>query len=124
MSSRQETVLLVDDDAAVRGLVRQFLEMSGYLVLEAPDAGKAIDICRSHGSEIGLLITDISMPGVGGVELVGQLNSLRPNMKILFISGFSERGEGVEPVQAGEAAFLQKPFTIRSLSEKVKALLG
>ena len=124
MTASGKTILLVDDDASVRTLVRQFLEIKGYTVLEAEEAATATEICRSNADAIELLITDVSMPETSGVELAGQLSKLRPDLKVLYISGYSDVQDTSSIAARGQSSFLQKPFTIETLSAKVSELIG
>lgn len=118
------TILLVEDEAPVRRVVRQMLERSGFSVLEASSSREAVHLCHSHQDTIHLLVTDVVMPQVGGRELAQILCPLRPDMKVLFISGFPEKNFDLGKIGAREVSFLQKPFTTESLSQKVRELLG
>jgi len=90
-------VLLVEDDPAVRSLTREILEMSGYLVLEAADVTEALRIGAQHSGRIELAITDVVMPHMGGRHVVEKLRSLRPETRILYMSGYSDdRCSGME----------------------------
>jgi two-component system cell cycle sensor histidine kinase/response regulator CckA len=114
-----ETILLVEDDHAVRSSVAHLLTESGYQVLQARDGDQAIRIARARGGEIDLLISDIVMPGMGGNEVAVQVQKLHTEAKLLFISGY--------PVQARLAAagakLLCKPFSRAQLAEKVREVL-
>lgn len=117
-----ETVLLVEDEAAVRAVTRESLRVNGYSVLEAADAREAIRICEQHEGPIDLLLTDVVMPGLSGPELAHRLTALRPAMKVLYMSGYDERtlvGHGV----GSGMAVLHKPFTTATLGHKVRELL-
>jgi hypothetical protein len=118
-----ETVLLVEDEESVRQLVRETLETRGYRVLEAENGQTGLVLAGRHKEKIDLIITDVVMPGMSGHELVQQLLKLRPEVKVLYLSGYTEdafAGEGI----AESKAFLQKPFTLQSLSRKVREVLG
>ena len=114
-----ETILLVEDDHAVRTSMAHLLTESGYQVLQARDGDQAIRIARAHGSEIDLLISDIVMPGMCGNDVAVQVQKLHTETKVLFISGY--------PVQARAAAagakLLSKPFSRAQLAEKVREVL-
>jgi two-component system, cell cycle sensor histidine kinase and response regulator CckA len=118
-----ETILLVEDEESVRQLVRETLEARGYRVLEAGNGDAAITVAASHSDTIHLVITDVVMPGLSGHELAQQLNSARPGIKVLYLSGYAQ---DAFPTPSAEAhkAFLQKPFTLQSLSRKVREILG
>ncbi len=119
-----ETILLVEDDDAVRSAARAMLQRSGYTVLEARSAGDALLIGERHDGPIHLLITDVIMPVVGGRELAQRLAKRRPDTHVLYISGYPDgitaRNGALEP----GAAFLQKPFTHDTLARKVRKVLG
>jgi two-component system cell cycle sensor histidine kinase/response regulator CckA len=116
-----ETVLLVEDEAAVRRLETEILETYGYTVLVACDGVAALDLAQSHPDGIEVLMTDILMPKMGGVELAERLSVLRPGLKILYTSGYNDSGAGLDSV-AG-ARYLQKPYAIEELARTLRALL-
>jgi len=113
------TVLLVEDQPGVRALTRELLERNGYTVLEAPDgAGR-------HGGPIDLLVTDVVMPGMGGRELAQRLRALRPETRVLFMSGYSSGAFASRGTLASDVELLEKPFTAQALLLAVrKALVG
>jgi signal transduction histidine kinase len=115
------TVLLVEDEAAVRRLVHRELEAAGYAVLEAADGVEALEVARDHSGAIDLLVTDVVMPRMGGGPLAAALLALRPEIGVLYLSGYpDERGTGGGDLPAGE--FLQKPFRMEALLEKLGRL--
>jgi len=116
-------VLLVADDPAMRSLSREILEMSGYLVLEAADGTEALRIGAQHSGRIELAITDVVMPHMGGRHVVEKLRSLRPETRILCMSGYTDDTVLRHGVAKAEAAFLQKPFTADALTRKVQEVL-
>ena len=118
-----ETILLVEDDPAVRGLAEQVLSRHGYGLLVAPTPALALDMAREHGERIDLLVTDVIMPGMTGRELAGQLRAVRPELDVLFMSGYTEDAvAGPDGLMDG-AEFLPKPFTPDGLARKVRAIL-
>ena len=122
MAMRQ-TILLVEDNDTIRKVLGELLEMKGFEVLPASSARKAFEISRNYNRSIHLLITDIVMPQTGGTELARKLANLRPEMKVLFISGSPEEEilrYGAPPVGA---AFLQKPVSIGDLLFKIRELV-
>ncbi len=119
-----ETVLLVEDEDSVRQLVRDTLEAKGYRVLEAESGEAGLAIAEGHDGKIDLVITDVIMPGIGGRELVKQLARARPSTKILYLSGYTEDAIVSEGSLEEGTAFLQKPFSLQSLSRKVREVLG
>jgi two-component system, cell cycle sensor histidine kinase and response regulator CckA len=118
-----ETVLLVEDEAPVRELVRRLLTARGYQVLVAADGSQGLAVAASHREAIDLLITDVVMPEMGGPALVDRLRMLRPALRVLFISGYADTA--IERLGAGAAGsgFLQKPFSPDGLCSKVRDVL-
>jgi CheY-like chemotaxis protein len=119
-----ETILLVEDEGALLGLVRNLLRMQGYRVLSAKDATSAIQICREHAAPIHLLVTDAITPATRGRDLARQVLAMHPGTKVLFMSGHSEDAICHQGSPEPNTAFLQKPFTISSLTDKVRDVMG
>jgi two-component system cell cycle sensor histidine kinase/response regulator CckA len=119
-----ETVLLVEDEAPVRELVRDTLTAKGYRVLEAENGETGLAAAARHKGDIHLVITDVVMPGIGGRELVQQLAKARPKTKVLYLSGYTEDAILSDGTIEKGAAFMQKPFTLQSLTRKVRDVLG
>jgi two-component system cell cycle sensor histidine kinase/response regulator CckA len=117
------TVLLVEDDEGIRLLARLALESHGYTVLVAASGDQALEIARHHLGTIRVLVTDIQMPGIRGPDLAARIASLRPRIKILFMSGYLDGTIAGQENLSPEAALLGKPFTIEALAEKVRQLL-
>ena len=122
--SGTETVLLVEDEASVREVARRILERLGYRVLVADSPNAAAALCQSHPGPIQLLVTDVVMPLVSGPELAARLSSLRPGLKVLFMSGYTDGSIDAHGVVERGALFLQKPFTSELLARKVRSALG
>jgi two-component system cell cycle sensor histidine kinase/response regulator CckA len=120
---KPSTVLVVEDESGIRSLVHKFLSRQGYSVIEAPTGGAALEICREHLGRIDLVITDVMMPEMGGRQLAAQLQEQRPDLKILYISGYSDDPTVYTESLPPNSAFLQKPFTLGSLLTKVKEVL-
>jgi len=118
-----ETILLVEDEEGVRGLIREILEMSGYSVLEAHSSDEATQICEQHGGPIHLLLTDVVMPRISGPALAEKLRGLRPNIRMLYMSGYTDRGIVEQGILDSRAAFIQKPLTKESLTRKLREVL-
>lgn len=116
-----ETVLLAEDEPAVRRLVGRLLRDQGYRVIEANDGVAALEQADSHAGPIQLLVTDLMMPRMGGVDLFAQLSVLRPDARVLFISGYAN--PGMPSLQEGRSQLLLKPFDGEELLETVRALL-
>jgi PAS domain S-box-containing protein len=118
-----ETVLLVEDEANLRYLARQYLEKQGYRVLEAADGAVATQIAVAHEGIIHLLLTDVIMPGMNGRELAQRISEIRPNVKVLYMSGYTENVIGRNGTLDAGVRLLQKPFTLRDLKSKVREVL-
>ncbi|MGH7545921.1 MAG: PAS domain S-box protein, partial [Gemmatimonadota bacterium] len=118
-----ETVLVVEDEAIVRSLVRDILGKNGYRVLEAVDGEEALRLSRTHADPIHLLITDIVMPGMSGPELVETLAPERREMKVIYTSGYTDHAIVNRGVLDPSADFLQKPFTPDVLTRRVRDAL-
>jgi PAS domain S-box-containing protein len=118
-----ETILLVEDEANLRYLARQFLEKQGYRVIEAADGAVAMQIAVAHEGTIHLLLTDVIMPGMNGRELAQRISEIRPNVKVLYMSGYTENVIGRNGTLDAGVRLLQKPFTLRDLKSKVREVL-
>ncbi|HXA95835.1 MAG TPA: PAS domain S-box protein [Candidatus Dormibacteraeota bacterium] len=118
-----ETVLLVEDEAEVRDLAREILEGGGYAVLQACDAQEAVLMAERHAGPIHLLLTDVIMPRQSGRALVERLRPLRPEMRILYMSGYTNEAIVRHGVLDPDTLFIQKPFTPAGLAQKVRAAL-
>jgi two-component system, cell cycle sensor histidine kinase and response regulator CckA len=118
-----ETVIVAEDEPAVRRLAARVLRERGYTILEASNGQEALEIARAYAGEILLVITDIIMPGMNGKDLVTQLQKMRPRIKALYISGYTNNAIVHHGILNSEIAFLQKPFTVRSLARKVREVL-
>src|SRR6266571_2248206 len=118
-----ETVLLVEDAAAVRAVTKQVLERQGYMVLEAADGEAALQLTQRHRGPIHLLLTDVVMPRVSGRELAEQFARLRPDAKVLYASGYTDDSVVRHGILESGTAYLQKPFSPESLARKVRDVL-
>jgi len=118
-----ETVLLVEDERDVRDVAREFLMLGGYTVLEAKNGAEAIEMARRHPDPIHLLVTDMVMPGMGGRELAAQLAPLRPEMKVVYMSGYTEYASTRQGDIDHNAVLLTKPFTRGDLARTVREAL-
>jgi len=119
----QETVLIVEDDNAVRELTRSFLEHFGYIVYTADSGEQALKLCREIRKKIDLAIIDVIMPGMSCKELSSAIGDYFPNVKVLFISGYTDEAISQHGVLEPNVAFLQKPFSIETLARKVRQVL-
>src|SRR5438552_3078339 len=118
-----ETVLLVEDDELVRALARRVLARAGYQVLEASNGGGALLAAERHQGPVHLMVTDVVMPGLNGRELAARLKPLRPDMKVLYVSGYTDRAIAHQGVLEPGVAFLEKPFAPDALARKVREVL-
>jgi two-component system, cell cycle sensor histidine kinase and response regulator CckA len=119
-----ETVLLVEDEDGVRALVRQVLQKRGYTVLEARSGKDALLECERQQGKIDLLLTDVVLEQMSGRELAEKLSPLRPEMKVLYISGYTDDAIVHHGVLTAGKAFLQKPFTTEALARKIRSVLA
>jgi two-component system cell cycle sensor histidine kinase/response regulator CckA len=111
------TVLLAEDDPGLRWIFGETLRAAGFAVVAAADGAEALELARSHAGPIGMLVSDVRMPRVGGFELAALLRAERPGVKVLFVSGHADRAPCGSPL-------LAKPFWPAELSAAVLALLG
>lgn len=118
------TVLVAEDDPAVRGLLLRALRLVGYTVLAARDGQEALALATAHVGPIHLLVTDLDMPGLAGGELAQALSAQRPDLSVLFISGRPAPRDLGDRVVGRTAAFLAKPFTLEQLAAAVAELAG
>ena len=118
-----ETILLVEDDDQVRVVVRGILRRSGYHVIEARNAGEALLHSEEHAGTIDLLLSDVVMPQMSGPALAKRLASVRPNMKVLCMSGYTDDSIVRHGVLEAHFAYLQKPITPEALTMKVREVL-
>jgi two-component system cell cycle sensor histidine kinase/response regulator CckA len=115
-------ILLVEDDASVRRIVTQILQQQGYTVAEAKDGREALSMARKM-EDIDLLITDVVMPEMSGPEMVKQLKKERPQLKVLYLSGYTDNAISRHGLLDMDVTFLQKPFVPDALKNKVREVL-
>jgi DNA-binding response OmpR family regulator len=113
----------VEDEESLRSIVREILEANGYTVIEARNAGHALEIAEGHPAPIHLLMTDVVMPGMSGSELAVRLAASHAETRVLYMSGYTDDAVVLHGVLAAEVAFLQKPFTAEALVRKVREVL-
>jgi signal transduction histidine kinase len=120
-----ETILVVEDDASLREVTCEFLQCSGYVVISAGSPEEALQLAERHNGPIDFLLTDVIMPKMNGRELASRLNNARPEMKVLYVSGYTDgivRDGAHGPLEEG-LAFLDKPYSRRSLVQKIREIL-
>jgi two-component system cell cycle sensor histidine kinase/response regulator CckA len=119
------TILLVEDEERVREVMELTLRLSGYRVLAAENAAEALEILKTFGDTIHLMVTDFALPLMNGAELAARFKRVRPGAKVLFISGFPKHDvlELHESTERAAPEFLQKPFTPEALEDKVREML-
>jgi CheY-like chemotaxis protein len=117
-----ETVLVAEDEDAVRTMVRRVLEDHGYSVLTAANGTEALDVARHHADSVDLLVSDVVMPGMSGAALAAALRELRPGLPVILMSGYAEPTASREALDT--ASYLQKPFSPRVLAETVRDALA
>jgi len=118
-----ETILLVEDEKSLREMVREILEEGGYSVLEGGSPEEALAAARSHPGPIHLMLTDVVMPRMGGRDLAVELAALRPGLRVLYMSGYTDNAIVHHGVLDPGTHFLQKPFTADALLRKARAVL-
>ena len=122
-SSGKETVLVVEDAESIRKMVCAMLGQAGYLCMEAGDGEEAFRLIHGAPSAVNLILTDVMMPRMGGPELARRVAQSWPELRILFMSGFSE-DPVVRSIERSQSLFLAKPFTAGALLDKVRTILG
>jgi two-component system, cell cycle sensor histidine kinase and response regulator CckA len=118
-----ETILLVEDEDGVRELTREILAMNGYTVIAARHGAEALEVCQQYSGEIALILTDVVMPQMSGHALMERIKPVRPSLKVLYMSGYTDKAVVRHGMLAGDVAFLQKPFTPDTLARKVREAL-
>ncbi|HEV2206055.1 MAG TPA: CHASE4 domain-containing protein [Candidatus Acidoferrales bacterium] len=118
-----ETVLFVEDEESVRELVTDYLKAVGYNVLVASNGAQALQMAAAHAGTIEILVTDVVMPRISGRELAAQIAAARPNVKVLYISGYTDDSIFRHGVLEGGVAYLQKPFNLKAIAQKIREVL-
>jgi DNA-binding NtrC family response regulator len=118
-----ETILIVEDDEAVRKLAARVLEKQGYTVLEAHQEFEAMSFCKEREDPIHLILMDVVMPGTSGRKLTGSLKEVRQDFKVLYMSGYTDNAIVHHGVLEKGVNFIQKPFTFEGLARKVREVL-
>jgi CheY-like chemotaxis protein len=118
-----ETVLLVDDENMIIEVGAEILEALGYEVLTARSGPEALEVFKTNKGQVDIVVLDMIMPGMGGGDAYDQLREIEPNVKVLLSTGYSLRGEASEILKRGCNGFIQKPFNIKMLSQKLREIL-
>jgi len=118
------TILLVEDDDAVRTVAERALARYGYEVITAPGGTEAVRLADEHRATIRLLLTDIMMPGMNGVEVAASVAAILPDIQVFYMSGYADQDLVRQGLLKPGTHFLQKPFTPRELADRVAAILG
>jgi len=121
--SGSETVLLVEDEEGVREVIVEWLSAHGYRVIAAPNGAEALEVSSRHDGRIDLMVADVVMPHMGGPALAERLLPLRPEMKVIYVSGYADEAIGDPSMLAAGAAFLQKPFSLDALLRRIREIL-
>lgn len=121
--SPPKTILIVDDEAKMRTILSLWLTRHGFAVLEAECGEEALRICKESDGPIHLLLVDVVMPGMSGVELAPQIMALRPDIKVILMSGYRDDQIFLNAALNPNTPFFHKPFTFEALIEKVQELL-
>ena len=119
-----ETILLVEDEQGVRDLAREYLEISGYKVLVAENGAAAVQAASEHKGAIDLIMTDVVMPGLSGSELTKRIEAIRPGIRIMYMSGYTDQAIVHHGILGPDIVLLQKPFTLNALAHKLREALA
>jgi CheY-like chemotaxis protein len=119
----EETILLVEDEESLRRVTQEFLTNKGYHVLIAEDFDKALEVSENNPQQIDLLMTDVVLPGASGPKLADRLSGIRPQMKVLFVSGYTADALIHGDAHRSDFAFLSKPFSLNALARKIRTIL-
>jgi CheY-like chemotaxis protein len=118
------TILLVEDNPTARAALSDLLDVLGYGVLDAANGRAALRVLETHADTVDLVLSDLALPGMGGVELAGAVRALRPGLPLLLVTGYSLAGREEELAASGVAGWLQKPFTLDQLAGKIAEVVS
>ena len=124
MEKGKQTILVVEDEEMVRGLICEVLRREGYRVVACGDAEEGIEASKRHGPGIDLLLTDVVMPGMNGPEMATRIQETFPQLRVVFMSGYSEQALVRQGRVDASFEYLQKPFTLKALTQKMAKVLG
>ncbi len=122
--ARKPVILLVEDESVVREVTRQVLEHAGYEVLECAGPRDAVRLAAAHRGRIGLLLSDVVMPGMNGLDLARRIQAIQPHLTTVFMSGYAENAVLQQAVRIPRSTYIQKPFTVDLLLRSVAAALA
>ena len=122
-TKKREKILLIDDNELLQDLGKDILEHLGYAPIVASGGEEGIEIYNKEKGEVAAVLLDVVMPGLGGLEVFRRLKEINPRVKVLVISGYSEEKRAGELLEAGALGFIQKPFKIDQLSQKLREIL-
>jgi CheY-like chemotaxis protein len=117
------TVLLVDDEEVILELTRELLEVMGYRVLTATDGKEAVEVYKKNRDETDIVLLDMVMPNMGGGQAYDRMKEINPDIKVLLSSGYGIDGEATQILERGCDGFIQKPFSVMDLSQKLRQIL-
>ncbi|PSH03196.1 MAG: response regulator [Acidobacteria bacterium] len=120
----KQTILLVEDEKVVRSLMCEVLEKQGYEVLACAEPKKAIEVSMRHPGRIDLLLTDVIMPGMNGRQMANRILEMMPGLRVVFMSGYTENVLLDEGLIDSQFEYLQKPFALKTLMQKLVHVLG
>jgi DNA-binding response OmpR family regulator len=122
-NSASKSILIVEDEQELRSLFALLLEMEGFTVLQADDGSQGLELLQQHVGEVNLLITDLNLPRIGGIDLITKARALNPKIKIVGTSGMSGKAVQEMVIKAGADEFLAKPFQPSEAIAKLKTIL-
>lgn len=120
----KQTILLVEDEEMIRSLMMEVLERAGYRVLACSHPKEGIEVSREHGGKIDLLLTDVVMPGMNGREMANRIREILPEIRVVFMSGYTDHALTADGPIDSTFEYLQKPFTLKTLTQKMAEVLG
>ncbi|HYD16831.1 MAG TPA: response regulator [Candidatus Nanoarchaeia archaeon] len=121
--NKAATILLVEDEECVRTVTKEVLESEGYTVLEAADANDGIEVCERHHERIDLLLSDVVMPGMNGRDMARKIIEIKPDLRVIFMSGYTDNPVLREAFSDSTTVYLQKPFTVDTLRTRIRQVL-
>ena len=121
MIDRQHTILVVEDEELLLDLLKEMLEAEGYRVITATDGNQAVNLYRSEKEKVSLVLSDMGLPGMGGWEVLRQLKTINPMVKVILSSGFMDSKVRQDMIHSGAKDFIQKPYTPEKVIEQIRA---